>query len=194
MHMVASNARTGLTSPPSPRPAHGAPEGRRVPGLFGPQRDNPLPLLDRGRSERRGPPIDPGIGIAPAIPPLHTRTDPWKCGKGMYGTRDGIERPFRRVAGFRGIFCRFEKFGVLFLRFFFALIRCVKHREIGSRPRVADVMRKCPAGSRPRTSGASGGIRPVGAERHQHRTLSFGSHPPIVASPSSARAPPRISR
>ena len=63
------------------------------------------------------------LGFIPAVPPSAARLDPWEYDREMYKRRNEIERLFRRLKGFRGIFSRFEKLDVIFLGFIlFALI------------------------------------------------------------------------
>jgi transposase len=51
------------------------------------------------------------------------RVNPWEYDRAMYKRRNEIERPFRRLKGFRRIFSRFEKLDVMFIGFIlFALI------------------------------------------------------------------------
>lgn len=58
-----------------------------------------------------------GLGWEPVVPPSPQRVDPWEYDREMYRRRNEIERLFRRLKGFRRIFCRFEKLDVLFLGF-----------------------------------------------------------------------------
>ena len=63
------------------------------------------------------------FGFIPVVPPKSNRLEPWQYDKAMYRKRNGIERLFRCLKGFRCIFSRFEKLDVLFFRFLtFALI------------------------------------------------------------------------
>jgi len=57
------------------------------------------------------------------VPPRHNRLEPWQYDKATYPRRNEIERLFRRLKGFRGIFSRFDKLDLVFLAFLhFALI------------------------------------------------------------------------
>jgi transposase len=63
------------------------------------------------------------LGFTPVVPPLRTRVDAWTYDRILYRRRDEIERLFRRLKGFRRIFCRFEKLDVIYRGFLlFALI------------------------------------------------------------------------
>lgn len=63
------------------------------------------------------------LGFIPVVPPKENRMEPWEYDREMYKRRDEVERLFRRPKGYRRIFSRFEKLGVMFLGFIsFALI------------------------------------------------------------------------
>lgn len=63
------------------------------------------------------------LGFIPIVPPLRTRVDPWEYDREMYKRRNEVERLFRRLKGFRRIFCRFEKLDAMYLAFLnFALV------------------------------------------------------------------------
>jgi transposase len=61
--------------------------------------------------------------MIPVVPPKSNRLHPWSYNRELYKKRNGVERLFRRLTGFRRIFSRFEKLDVVFLAFLnFALI------------------------------------------------------------------------
>ena len=63
------------------------------------------------------------LGFTPVVPPFKTRRNPWVYDRQTYKRRNGIERLFGRLKGFRRIVSRFEKLDALFLGFvLFALI------------------------------------------------------------------------
>ena len=63
------------------------------------------------------------LGMVPVVPPHSNRIEPWEYDRALYKKRNEIERLFRRLRGFRGIFSRFERLDVLFIGFLnFALI------------------------------------------------------------------------
>ena len=63
------------------------------------------------------------LGFAPVVPPLRTRTAPWKYDRQLYKRRNEVERLCRRLKGFRRIFTRYDKLDAIFLGFIiFALI------------------------------------------------------------------------
>jgi transposase len=63
------------------------------------------------------------LGFIPVVPPRSNRLEPWEYDREMYKRRNEVERPFRRLKGFRRIFSRFEKRDVMFPAFInFALI------------------------------------------------------------------------
>lgn len=53
----------------------------------------------------------------PVVPPLRIRVEPWKYDCEMYKRHSEVERPFRRLKGFRRIFSRIEKLDLMFLGF-----------------------------------------------------------------------------
>lgn len=63
------------------------------------------------------------LGFIPVVPPKSNRLQPWEYDHPMYKRRNEVERLFRRLKGFRRIFCRFDKLDVMFLGFInFALV------------------------------------------------------------------------
>ena len=72
---------------------------------------------------QRNPPTGAGPGPDSSLPPHPLRVSPWQYNRAMYKRRNEIERPFRRLKGFRRIFSRFEKLDLMFIAFInFALI------------------------------------------------------------------------
>ena len=63
------------------------------------------------------------LGFQPVVPPKSSRTHPWPYDRQLDKRRNEIERLFRRLKGFRGIFSRFEKLDIMYTAFInFALI------------------------------------------------------------------------
>jgi len=63
------------------------------------------------------------LGYTPVVPPNPQRLDSWEYDRVVYRRRNEIERLFRRLKGYRRVFCRFDKLDVLFTGFIvFALI------------------------------------------------------------------------
>ena len=63
------------------------------------------------------------LGYIPVVPPNPQRLVSWEYDRVIYRRRNEIERLFRRLKGFRRVFCRFDKLDVLFTGFIvFALI------------------------------------------------------------------------
>ena len=48
---------------------------------------------------------------------MKTRIEPWEYDRAMYKRRNGVERLFRRLKGYRKVFSRFEKLDVMFINF-----------------------------------------------------------------------------
>jgi transposase len=57
------------------------------------------------------------LGYAPVVPPNPNRRLPWDYDRAAYRHRNEIERLFRRLKGYRRVFCRFDKLDVLFTGF-----------------------------------------------------------------------------
>ena len=57
------------------------------------------------------------LGYAPVVPPNPQRGTPWNYDRTLYRRRNEIERLFRRLKGYRRVFCRFDKLDVLFMGF-----------------------------------------------------------------------------
>jgi len=57
------------------------------------------------------------LGFTAVVPPSPQRINPWSYDQAMYRKRNEVERLFRRLKGFRRIFCRFDKLDVMFLAF-----------------------------------------------------------------------------
>jgi transposase len=57
------------------------------------------------------------LGYVPVVPPNPKRRAPWEYDRVVYRQRNEIERLFRRLKGYRRVFCRFDKLDVLFAGF-----------------------------------------------------------------------------
>jgi transposase len=57
------------------------------------------------------------LGYIPVVPPNPKRLRPWEYDRIVYRRRNQIERLFRRLKGYRRVFCRFDKLDVLFTGF-----------------------------------------------------------------------------
>ena len=80
-------------------------------------------LRDRAYEGNETRPLALTLGFEPVVSPLKTRLAPWEDARDLAKRRNAVERLFRRLKGFRCIFSRFEKLGVIFLGFIvFALI------------------------------------------------------------------------
>ena len=63
------------------------------------------------------------LKFEPVVPPKSNRNDPWDYDKELYKKRNEIERLFRRLQGFRRIFCRYDKLDIMYIGFIqFALV------------------------------------------------------------------------
>jgi transposase len=57
------------------------------------------------------------LGYQPVVPPNPKRLRPWQYDRAAYRRRNEIERLFRRLKGYRRVFCRFDKLDVVFAGF-----------------------------------------------------------------------------
>ena len=101
----------------SPGQAHDGPEGRKLLTSLGPQDAELALVMDRAYQGDETRQLALDLGFTPVVPPIKTRTDPWEYDREMYKRRNEVERLFRRLKGYRRIFCRFEKLDVMFIGF-----------------------------------------------------------------------------
>jgi len=79
--------------------------------------------MDRACEDDETRQLASDLGFTPVVPPKRNRTAPWKYDRELYQRRNGVERLFRRLKGFRRVFSRFDRPGVMFPGFVvFALI------------------------------------------------------------------------
>jgi transposase len=74
-------------------------------------------LMDKAYEDNLTRQLVLDLGMIPIVPPKSNRIEPWEYDRALYKKRNEIERLFRRLKGFRRIFCRFEKLDVIFLAF-----------------------------------------------------------------------------
>ena len=96
---------------------HDAPQGRILMETVGKQ-DIIIPLImDRAFEDDQTRYIAQMLKFEPVVPPKSNRKNPWEYDKELYKKRNEVERFFRLIQGFRRIFCRFEKLGIMYLGF-----------------------------------------------------------------------------
>jgi transposase len=115
--MVAADARTAVIFALSPGNAHDAPEGRSLLEELGPMPEGLPMLMDKAYEGNETRQLVLVLGMIPVVPPKSNRLDPWEYDRELYKKRKKVERPFRRLKGFRCIFSRFEKLDVVLLAF-----------------------------------------------------------------------------
>jgi transposase len=122
--MVAADDRTAIAFTLSGGQAHDAPQGRDLLQCLCPsQEEGTWLLMDRAYEDDATTELARSLGFIPVVPPKSNRQNPWEYDTTLYKRRNEIERLFRRLKGFRRIFCRFDKLDVMFLAFlYFALI------------------------------------------------------------------------
>ena len=102
---------------------HDAPQGRILMETVGKQ-DTVIPLImDKAYEDDLTRYIAQMLKFEPVVPPKANRKDTWDYDKELYKRRNEIERLFRRLQGFRRIFCRYEKLDIMYIAFIqFALV------------------------------------------------------------------------
>ena len=102
---------------------HDAPQGRILMETVGKQ-DTVIPLImDKAYEDDLTRYIAQMLKFEPVVPPKANRKDAWDYDKELYKRRNEIERLFRRLQGFRRIFCRYEKLDIMYVGFIqFALV------------------------------------------------------------------------
>ena len=102
---------------------HDAPQGRILMETVGKQ-DTVIPLImDKAYEDDFTRYIAQTLKFEPVVPPKANRKDTWDYDKELYKRRNEIERLFRRLQGFRRIFCRYEKLDIMYIAFIqFALV------------------------------------------------------------------------
>ena len=96
---------------------HDAPQGRILMETVGKQ-DTVIPLImDKAYEDDLTRYIAQMLKFEPVVPPKSNRNDPWDYDKELYKKRNEIERLFRRLQGFRRIFCRYDKLDIMYIAF-----------------------------------------------------------------------------
>ena len=115
--MVAANARCALILKLSPGQAGDAPHGRELLAAGGPVPEGCYLIMDRAYHGDETLRLARQLGYVPVVPPNPNRLHPWEYDRIIYRRRNEIERLFRRLKGYRRVFCRFDKLDVLFTGF-----------------------------------------------------------------------------
>jgi len=107
----------------SPGQAGDAPVGRELLAAGGPVPDGCYLIMDSAYQGDETLRLARQLGYTPVVPPNPTRRTLWEYDRVIYRRRNEIERLFRRLKGYRRVFCRFDKLDALFSGFIvFALI------------------------------------------------------------------------
>jgi len=101
----------------SPGQAGDAPQGRELLAAGGPTPTNCLLIMDSAYQGDETLSLARQLGYTPIVPPNPQRSNPWELDRVAYRRRNEIERLFRRLKGYRRVFCRFDKLDVLFTGF-----------------------------------------------------------------------------
>ena len=107
----------------SPGQAGDAPNGRELLEEGGPVPAGCYLIMDSAYEGDETLRLARQLGYIPVVPPNPNRLALWEYDRVIYRRRNEIERLFRRLKGYRRVFCRFDKLDVLFSGFIvFALI------------------------------------------------------------------------
>jgi transposase len=107
----------------SPGQAGDAPNGRELLQAGGPVATRCYLIMDSAYQGDETLRLARQLGYIPVVPPNPQRLVSWEYDRIVYRRRNEIERLFRRLKGYRRVFCRFDKLDVLFTGFIvFALI------------------------------------------------------------------------
>jgi transposase len=101
----------------SPGQAGDAPQGRELLEAGGPAPPDCLLIMDGAYEGDETLRLARQLGYTPIVPPNPNRVSPWEYDRVAYRRRNEIERLFRRLKGYRRVFCRYDKLDVLFLGF-----------------------------------------------------------------------------
>jgi transposase len=107
----------------SPGQAGDAPHGRELLEAGGPVPAGCYLIMDSAYQGDETLRLARQLGYVPVVPPNPQRRVAWAYDRIIYRRRNQIERLFRRLKGYRRVFCRFDKLDALFVGFIvFALI------------------------------------------------------------------------
>ena len=101
----------------SPGQAGDAPQGRELLEAGGPVPPGCPLIMDSAYEGDETLRLARQLGYYPVVPPNPNRLAPWDYDRVLYRRRNEIERLFRRLKGYRRVFCRFDKLDALFLGF-----------------------------------------------------------------------------
>ena len=101
----------------SPGQAGDAPHGRELLRAGGPAPSGCQLIMDSAYQGDETLRLAGQLGYTPVVPPNPNRLVPWEYDRVAYRRRNEIERLFRRLKGYRRVFCRFDKLDVLFVGF-----------------------------------------------------------------------------
>ena len=101
----------------SPGQAGDAPQGRELLEAGGPAPAGCKLLTDTAYEGDETRALAKELGYEQVVPPHPNRSTPWEYDRAAYRRRNEIERLFRRLKGYRRVFCRFDKLDALYAGF-----------------------------------------------------------------------------
>jgi len=109
-----------------------APAGRLLLESVGPLKETVPLLMDRAYEDDKTRFCAWSLRFNPVVPPKKNRVRPWEYDKALYKKRNEIERFFRRLKAFRGIFTRYDKLDRMFTAFIFLACICIALRCVNT--------------------------------------------------------------
>jgi transposase len=101
----------------SPGQAGDAPQGRELLEAGGPAPSGCKLITDTAYEGDETRALAKELGYEQVVPPHPNRSNPWEYDRVAYRRRNEIERLFRRLKGYRRVFCRFDKLDALYAGF-----------------------------------------------------------------------------
>jgi transposase len=117
IHLVAADDRCALMLKLSPGQAGDAPKGRELLEAGAPAPPDCLLIMDGAYEGDETVRLARQLGYTPILPPNPNRVSPWEYDRIAFRRRNEIERLFRRLKGYRRVFCRYDKLDVLSMGF-----------------------------------------------------------------------------
>ena len=114
---MSSDDKTAVDFILSEGQCHDAPQGRLLMDTVGKLKKMIPLVMDRAYEDDYTRYLAQTLWFIPIVPPKKNRKNPWQYDKKLYCRRNEIERLFRRLIGFRRVFCRYEKLDIMFIGF-----------------------------------------------------------------------------
>ena len=117
VHALAASENEAVALTLSAGQCHDAPQGRNLLETVGRQKNITPLIMDKAYQDDETWLVAQLLKFEPVVPPKSNRKKPWDYDKELYKSRNKVERLFRRLQGFRRIFCRYEKLDIMYMGF-----------------------------------------------------------------------------